>query len=235
VTRVPHAHRAVKQAKLALVALVAAGVLAGCGTHPGAAAVVGDQRISGAEVDAAAAALCSSTVGSAEAQGQPRPELASRGARQAAIQLMLDTELSRQFAEDQGIEPDQQEVSAALAQNAAAIEVLPAEERAVFRDLFRGFRESQLILAEAGRRSLAAEGNLEPAPEEVDAEGARLRQEWAADVEVEVDPRYGTYEQGAVNPTSGSLSIPASQRAFQGAQADPGTAWTAGLPLSQKC
>lgn len=230
-TVVPHARRV----RLSLAAVAAASVLAGCGMHPGAAAVVGDQRITGDEVDAAASALCSSTVSSAEAQGQPRPELAARGARQAALQLMLDNELTHQFAEAEGIEPDQEQVSAALAQNAQSIDVLPADEREEFRALFQGFQESQSVLTEAGTRSLAAQGNAEPAPEEASAEGARLRQEWAAGIDVEVDPRFGRYDAGTLTPASGSLSIPASQRAFQGVAAEPGPAWTAGLPLSQKC
>lgn len=222
-------------AKNVLLAVVAAAVLTGCGTHPGAAAVVGDQRISADEVDEAAAALCSSTVAGAEAQGQPRPELASRGARQAAIQLILDSELTRQFAEDEGLKANQQAISAALQQNAQAIQVLPPDQRGVFRELFTAFQESQVLLDEAGTRSLAAQGNAAPAPEEAAAEGARLRAEWAADIEVEVDPRYGTYEGGAVVPSSGSLSIPTSQHARQGAADQPDAAWTAGLPLSQKC
>ena len=193
-TRALHA----KPARLAFFVASAAMFLTGCGMHPGAAIVAGDEQISDQEVDDAAAALCASTVSSAEAQGQPRPELAARGARQAAVQLLLDSELSRQFGEAQGIQPDQQEVSAALAQNAQGIEAIPAAQREDFRALFRGFQEGQLIL-------------------------------------VEVDPRYGEYADGTVTPVSGSLSIPVSERAAQGANAEPPTEWTAGLPASQKC
>lgn len=232
--RSPHAPRAVK-VKLSLVVAAAATVLSGCGMHPGAAAVVGDERISTHEVDDAAAALCSSTVESAEAQGQPKPDLASRGARQAAIQLLIDNELSRQFAAAEGVQPNEGSVSAAVDAQRQQINLIPAGERAVFRDLFRGFQESQEILTEAGRQSLAAQGNAEPTAEEASAEGSRLRQEWAAGVDVEVDPRFGTFADGTLTPRSGSLSIPASQRAFQGASAEPGAEWTAGLPLSQKC
>lgn len=230
-TRALHA----KPARLALVVASAAMFLTGCGMHPGAAIVAGDETISDQEVDDAAAALCASTVSSAEAQGQPRPELAARGARQAAVQLLLDSELSRQFGEAQGIEADQQEVSAALAQNAQGIEAIPPAQREDFRELFRGFQEGQLILDEAGRASLAAQGNAEPQQEEISTEGIRLRDEWAADLDVEVDPRYGEYADGTVTPVSGSLSIPVSERAAQGANAEPPTEWTAGLPASQKC
>jgi len=223
-----------KKVKLSLVA-ASLVVLAGCGVHPGGAIVAGDTTISDEEVDDAAAALCASTVTSAEAQGQPRPVLASRGARQAAVQLMLDSELSRQFGEAQGIEPDEQEISAALAQNAAGIRAIPAAQRDDFRDLFTGFQEGQQIIDAAGRASLEQQGNQEPTDEEVTTEGVRLRNEWAADLDIEIDPRYGTYADGTITPTSGSLSIPVSERAAQGANAEPGTAWTAALPASQRC
>lgn len=225
----------VRRAKVLLVAAASMMVLAGCGMHPGAAAVVGDERITPDEVDDAAAALCASTVRSALSQGQPRPELASRGARQAAVQLLLDNELTRQFGEAEGIEPNQQQVSEALRQTAGQIDQLRPGQREVFRDLFKSFQESQLILNEAGRRSLAEQGNPQPAPEEAASEGARLRQRWARNLDIEVDPRFGTYDQGTVRPTSGSLSIPASDRARQGANPEPGADWTAGLPTSQKC
>ena len=224
-----------KQVRLSLGALVAVVALAGCGVHPGAAIVVGDTTISSQDVDDAAAGLCASTVASAESQGQPRPQLGTRGARQAAVQLMLDNEISRQFADAEGIEPDQSAVSAALEQNAAAIEAIPAAQRDDFRDLFRGFQESQQIIDAAGRASLEDQGNTNPAPEEISAEGVRLRNQWARGLDVELDPRFGTFANGTVTPTSGSLSIPVSERAAQGANAEPGTEWTAALPASQRC
>ena len=229
------------RAKVKLSTLVAgafaATVLTGCGAYPGAAAVVGEERISTDTVDDAAAALCSSTVSAAAAQGQPRPDLPSRGARSAAIQLLLDNELSRQFGEAEGIRVDQEAVSAALAQSAGQINLLPQPERADFRALFKGFQESQSILDQAGTASLAEQGNGNPAPEEASAEGMRLRNEWATKqgIEVEVDPRFGEYANGTVTPKNGSLSIAASDRARQGASEEPGQAWTAGLPMSQKC
>lgn len=234
-TRASHAQQSKGQVKGAVVAAAAVLLLAGCGTHPGAAAVAGDATISEQQVNDAAAALCASTIASAEAQGQARPELAARGARQAALQLLLDSELTRQFGEARGIEPNQGVVSRAVGQQAQGIQAIPAEQRDDFRSLFRGFQESQLIIEEAGRDSLLSQGATDPAPEEVTTEGTRLRDEWAADLEIEVDPRFGEYADGTVTPTSGSLSIPVSERAAQGAAAEPGPEWTSGLPASQKC
>ena len=230
------------RAKVKLSSLLVAGVaattlLSGCGTHPGSAAVVGGERITNTEVDDAAAALCSSTVSAAEAQGQPKPDLASRDARSAAIQLLLDNELSRQFGEAKGIKVDNRAVTQAMQQSAQQINLLPKPERADFRALFRGFQESQSILEQAATASLADQGKTNPTPEEISAEGTRLRNQWAAEegLEVDVDPRFGEYANGSITPKNGSISIAASDRARQGASQDPGEAWTAGLPLSQKC
>jgi hypothetical protein len=215
-------------------ALVAGAALAlsGCGLHPGAAAEVGDTTITGAEVDDAAAALCSANITGAKARGEAKPDLASRGARQAALQLLVDTELSHQFGADKGIEPDRAQVSSALAQNAKTIELLPESRQDDFQKLLRGYAEGQLVLIAAGRQSL---GDPAAADDAALTEGSKLRNKWAKSVDVEVDPRYGTYAQGTLTPTSGSLSIPVSQRATAGANADPGANWLAGLPMSQKC
>lgn len=217
--------------KRSLLAVVAAAALSGCGMHPGAAAVVGSTTITGDEVDGAARALCSAN----QAGGQATGDLASRGARQAALQFLIDNELSRQFAEAEGVEPDQEQVSATLSQNAQGIEAIPKSEREEFTDLLVGFRESELILAEVGAASLEEQGTATPAPEEAASEGARLRADWAESIEVEVDPRFGTYAEGGLAPASGSLSVPISDTAKAGSAGEPGAAWVASLPASQKC
>ena len=215
-------------------ALVAGAALAlgGCGMHPGAAAVVGDTTISGSEVDDAAAALCTEAITGAEARGEAKPDLASRAARQAAVGLLIDSELSRQFAEEKGVEPDKAALSNAFAQNAQTIEQLPEENREGYRNVLEGYVSSQLVLAEIGRESL---GDPNAAEDAARAEGARLRGKWAKSVDIEVDPRFGTYDKGTLTATSGSLSFPASERAAAGANPEPAANWVAGLPMSQKC
>ena len=219
-------------AKMSALVAGAALALSGCGLHPGAAAVVGDTTITGAEVDDAAAALCSANITGAKAQGQPAPDLASRGARQAAVQLLVDTELSHQFGEDKGVDPARSQVSAALQQNRQTLDLLPESRKPAFEDLLRSYAEGQLMLIEIGRQSLADSAADDNAAL---SEGTKLRNKWAKSVDVEVDPRYGTYDQGTLTPASGSLSVPVSQRATAGANADPAASWVAGLPMSQKC
>lgn len=224
-----------RNAKLAVLAAAAALVLTGCGLNLGAAAVVGDTAISGEEVDDAAAALCSANIESSAAQGQPAPELPSRGARQGALQLMIDSELTRQFGEHMGVEPNQGQVSQALASNAGITDLLPRARRAAFTEIIRGYAEGELVLLEVGRRSLIESGETAPTDEAAISEGTRLRNRWARSVDIEVDPRYGTFDKGELSPSSGSLSIPASEGAFEGNKPDPSAEWVASLPATQKC
>jgi hypothetical protein len=224
--------------KVRVAALGAAAVmaLAGCGLTPGAAAVVGDETITTAELDDAAQALCAANIAGAEARGQSSPVLASRGARQGALQVLIESELTHQFAASRGVEPDQQQVSQAVEANQSALAMIPKSEREQFVELLRGFAEGQVMLLEIGRNALAEQGNEDPTEQEATAEGLRLRQQWAEQhSDVEVAPKYGAYEDGALRPGSGSLSIPVSERARAGAVADPPSGWVSELPASQTC
>lgn len=224
--------------KLRVAAAAAAAVmsLAGCGLTPGAAAVVGDATISSEEVDDAATALCAANIAGAEARGQTAPALPARGARQGALQLLIESELTHQFAESRGVEADQQQVSATIQSNAAGLAALPEAQRDEFLELLRGFAESQALLTEIGQAELGEQATEAPSGEQAVAEGLRQRQLWVQDhAQVEVDPRYGDYVKGSLTPGSGSLSIPVSERARQGQNANPSPQWVAGLPASQKC
>jgi hypothetical protein len=219
----------------AVLAVVAAFAMTACATHPGSAAVVGSASISESRVDDVARALCSAQAGSPQQAQQPQ-ELASRAARQGALNVLIQSELSRQFGDSQGLEPDPSQVSAALAANAASIQALPADRRSVLRDTLRDYAGGQLVLVEAGRRALAKRGGgAKVTQEQAVAEGTRLRDAWAKKVDVSVDPRYGEYKENALQSTSGSLSVPASQRAEDGDSPNPSAGWVAALPASQKC
>lgn len=219
--------------RLTTSALLAVAGLAvtGCGIHPGAAAVIGDTRITVDDVDAAARALCA-----VNATDDPAsPGLPTRGARIAALQFLIDAELSRQFGEDAGVVPDRGQVARSLTDNRATVDSVPADRREDLVDLIVGFRESELIVGQAGAASLQQQGLPTPSNEQSTSEGFRLRTEWAQDVEVEVDPRFGDYSEGRLTQDSGSVSVPVSERARQGSQAEPGEEWVRGLPATQKC
>ena len=217
---------------LAAVAAAVGLALSACSAHPGSAAVVGDESISDSRVDDVASALCAAQRGG-QSGGQ---DLASRGARQGALDVLINSALSRQYGAAQGVQPDQEQVSAALAANAQNISGLPAEHRQDFKDTLREYAEGQLMLIEVGRRELAKAGTRNATEQQAVSEGTKLRNAWAAkNVEVTVDPRFGEYSKNALLPKSGSLSVAASQSATDGGSPDPSPGWIASLPASQKC
>lgn len=215
--------------------LLAGLLLSACGTHPGSAAVIGSERISNAELDDVATALCSAQSRGNAGAGQTQ-ELASRAARQGALDVLISATLSRQFGESRGVEPDQEQVSQALAANEQNISALPKDQREVFRTTLRKFAEGQLMLLEVGRRSLTAKGAQNVSDQQAVAEGTTLRNAWARrNADVSVDPRYGEYSKGALVGRSGSLSVPVSQAAADGNSPNPSAGWVSSLPASQKC
>ncbi len=217
---------------LAAVGAAAGLALSACSVHPGSAAVVGDESISDSRVDDVASALCAAQ-GGGQSGGQ---DLASRGARQGALDVLINSALSRQFGASQGVQPDQEQVSAALAANSQNISGLPAEHRQDFKDTLREYAEGQLMLIEVGRRELAKSGTKNATEQQAVSEGTKLRNAWAAkNADVTVDPRFGEYAHNALLPKSGSLSVAASQSATDGGSPDPSPGWIASLPASQKC
>jgi hypothetical protein len=221
------------RARFALLAAAALVTLTGCGAmHPGVAAVVGSSTITDDQVDALAKGLCSANAQSAATGGAP---VASRGARQGALQVLIDSALAKQFGEKKGVTPDRSMVSAALAQNEQGVAMLPEDEQPAFRAALKDYAEGRLMLAAVGRRSLEAQGKTGFSDQEALAEGERLLKQYTGKVDIEVDPRFGSYRQGSLQPNSSDLSVPVSQSARQGANANPGAAWVSQLPATQKC
>lgn len=222
--------------RLAPLAAALVLVLSGCGqVHPGTAVSVGSERIGHEEVDDLATALCSVNTVSAELSGQPPPETAARVNREAAVGILIEISLSRQFGEERDAVPDEDLVSQALAQNAQRLAALPASVRPGFRTALADFAEGQSILINIGRESLEASGGSEVPDDQALAEGQRLRSEFVTGFDIEVDPRYGSWDRGALQPGGQSLSVPVSQEAVAGSRSDPAPDFVSGLPASQKC
>jgi hypothetical protein len=163
--------------------------------------------------------------------GQPSRALPTRGAREVALQILLETELSQQFGEHEGVEANPQQVSQALAQNESALAMLPEDRREDFSNALQEYAEGQLMLIEVGKESLGGEVS----DDEAVAEGTRLRNEYVDTLDVEVDPRYGRFEDGTFKRGGTSLSVPASDRARAGDRAQPNDAFVTSLPASQQC
>ena len=180
-------------------------------------------------------APCARPRAGGQSSAQPQ-DLASRGARQGALDVLINSALSRQYGASQGVQPDQEQVSAALAANAQNISGLPAEHASGLRGHAAGVRRGPADAIEIGRRELAEAGAKNATEQQAVSEGTKLRNAWAAkNADVTVDPRFGEYSKNALLPKSGSLSVAASKSATDGGSPDPSPGWIASLPASQKC
>lgn len=209
----------------------AALLLSACGSvHPGDAAVVGSDSISQTRVDGVATAVCTVNTSSGQSSSVP-----SRNARRFALNLLLDSTLSLQFGRKEGVRPDQHLVSTGLAQSAQTFSSLPPAQRADLQSAVHDVYAGQSVLESIGRRSLEKNGQTNVTTKQALAQGSLLRNQYAQSLDIEVDPRFGTYEKGQVAPTSGSLSSAVSPTALDGQTSDPSTDWVSALPASQKC
>ena len=219
-----------------VVAVLALTATAACSTHPGDAAVVGSDHLSTSDIDDVAGALCAAQ--GASAQSGQAQQLPSRAARQGALRLLIDARLSASYGDALSVKPDQEQIDNAISSQEQTINAVKGKDRTVLRDTIVDVVKGQLILIEAGRRELVKRGA--PAAQVTGdtalQAGTKLRNDWAAKhVDVSVDPRFGTYKQGGLQGSSGSLSVPATSRSKAGAAPQPSSSWVSALPAAQKC
>ncbi|WP_148571516.1 hypothetical protein [Nocardioides caldifontis] len=218
-------------ARTGAVAAAAALLLSGCGsTAPGVAAQVDGQRITDEQVDDFAEVLCALGGLPGTASGTPTTE-----ARYNALSILLVTELARQVGDVGSV--DSEDLAAAKQQMTAGRDQVPEDARDTFDEVAGEYLESQFALIELGRDSLEEQGRSaeEITDDQAFQEGERLLQEHAAEIDIEVDPRYGRLQDGALVPDDGSLSVPVSEFARSAAEAQPTEELVSQLPSSQKC
>lgn len=213
------------------VVLLGVVLLAACGeAYPGSAAAVDGRTISVSEVDDVATALCT-----ANAQGQSGQSLPSRGARQSALSVLLRSNISLAFGAQQGVTADPRDVAAAISQNQATIDALPADQREVFSETVKNYAEGQLVVIAVGKKLLEEQGGQQANQNAALAAGEKARVKFADGLDVDVDPRFGTFKAGELAPAGGSLSVPVSSRAKAGEAGTPDPSWVSGLPAAQTC
>ena len=203
-----------RRARLA-TAVLAGLLVTGCAQNPpGVAAQVGDDRITDEQVDELAEALC--VLNSAQ-QSQQGP-VPTQQVRRQALQILLDNELAAGIIDPAAV--DKEQLAAARQQAAATRQSLPERLRDTFDDAVDGFATSQLGLVALGRESLIAKGTRNPDDQAALAEGQKLRTRHAQEVGVSVDPRFGSFEKGQLQPSDGSLSVAVSAQAKASASGD---------------
>jgi hypothetical protein len=221
--------RAVPAAAVALL------LLTGCGGDmtPGTAAVVNGSRITDDEVKALADAQCTAADVAAEA-GNATTAAVSRVKRQS-LGLLMDIELSEQYAEAEGIEPQKTLADGFYNQLEPGITPLPGKARTVLADVFQAWAEGRAILVQAGSRSTGEEIGFTNVEQLLNA-GLQDRETWLKKADIETNPRYGPNENGF--PGGGDSSVSRARSDFAkgaGGTGEPDPEWVSGLPSGQKC
>ena len=212
-------------------AVAGALLLSSCGaTGPGVAASVEGDEITEEQVDGFAKVLCSLDGAlPITASGTPTSQ-----ARYRSLQILIANELAAEVADVEGADPAG--VDAIMQQLAAQRESVPESLRDTFDDVALEFARAETAIAELGSESLADRGKpAEVGSQRAYAEGERLRAEYAATADIEIDPRFGTLEDGVLLPADGSLSVPVSDEAVDAADPELVDDHVGQLPASQKC
>ena len=182
----------------AVLCVVAAVPLAACSTEQiGAAAVVGDDRITVAELQDQVQDLAESLPDSAGATGD------QSAAQHAILQRLIQSELLAAVGADEGVEVSDADVDAFIEEQVVAqapggdIDALLAQSNLTESSL-RDFVRDQLTADQLIQRFGGQEQLLEALTDKADELG------------VTVSPRYGTWEGVVLEQSSGSISEPES-------------------------
>lgn len=185
--------RRLRAARVQVVGVAMASVLllGGCaaGTHPGAAATIGDTEISVGDLDKSTNAI-QSAVGE-----QPV-------APSAVLGLLVDNELAAQVVEQRSI-------------TISDAEIAPAMKVVIDQSLYEKFlakpETKDFLVSSAraliGRIKLAGgTGITDPNAQQLNTEGGKLLEDAAKKITVDIAPRYGKWDGAKVEAISGSLS-----------------------------
>jgi hypothetical protein len=215
-------------------AAVALLLLTGCGDMtPGTAATVNGTRITDDEVKDLADAQCTAADEAAKS-GNSTAAAVSRVKRQS-LGLLMDIELSHQYAEAEGIKPQKTLVDGFYNQLEPGITPLPGKARTVLADVFQSWAEGRAILVQAGSESTGQEIGFTNVEQLLNA-GLQDRESWLKKADIETNPRYAPNENGFPGGGDGSVSRARSDFAKSaGGTGEPDPAWVSGLPAGQKC
>lgn len=237
----PEGAPAVRTRLIALaVTLAAAGGLSGCGSelspdvHPGRAAVVDGQDVSFEQVDELSDQFCE----------WQRPVLESRKVslpmsyiRTVAVDSFVDDIVLRAWADEQGLDSEEalkvaEERAESFADEQRAGQGAELGDDVV--DLLTRFEYQFLILEYAGRAEVGAQAE----PAAAAAAGAKVIEEFREDLDVSVDPRFGS-----ADPQTGAFTAPAGLLSVSGGGGLADVAnpeefdqdYVGSLPASQRC
>jgi hypothetical protein len=226
--------RAARRVGVAVSGLVAVVALTGCGDNPppGAASVVNGHKISASSVDDLAHAQCTAA-NRASAQGQTQAAPLAR-VQALSLGLLIDTELTKQYAADLDLSADPSLVTGFYSQIKPGIDPLPQPARGILTKVFTDYAKGRALLVEAGSQKTGQAVSLDNLQQLLDA-GSAARATWEKGATITTDARYGPTKDGFPGAGGGSVSKAVSSYAKQADKTEPSQSFVSGLPAKQKC
>ena len=214
-------------------AVAALLLLTGCDKlTPGTASVVNGTKITDAEVQDVADAQCVAADEAAKAGGATATAMSR--IHQQALYLLIDAEISKQYAEDEGLKPSQGLADAFFSEFETSLAALPEKPRTVLEDLFTDWAESRAVLVQAGSEATGQAPSKDNVEQMLNA-GLQARAKWMQDADIDTDPRYAPGKDGLPGGGDSSVSEPGSDFAKDAGAQEADPEWVGKLPDSQKC
>ena len=215
-------------------------LLTGCGVagtdfNPGIAAEVGDDTLTTKHVDTVThdycAALETVTKGQPSAAGQPAMPM--RYFSHDFVSELITRSAAEQLADDHGVEPSGA-YKTDLAQLEPQLVDLTEAQRDAVVEVIGARAYSQDVLTVIGGEALAEDGNDDATDEDKLAAGEEVLDEWVADHDVEINPKYGL-EYGTPTQVDTDLSYALGTTAKAGLQPEPDSDYADSLPAHLVC
>jgi peptidyl-prolyl cis-trans isomerase SurA len=212
------------------LALAATVLLTGCNDvpalNPGVAARVGDDTISMGSVDDTATAYCQAAEKQLqEDQSLPQHYVRSQVAGSLALRSAAD-----QFAAAHGVTADPS-YDQAVQQAEQSLSDLSESQRQAIIDV-QGAPTYVAAVEKAVGGSLGGSGGDKAQA----AAGQQAFQDWLADQDIRIDPRFGvSIDSGAAQPSDTSLSFALSDTSTKADADQPDTEYAGALPDNQRC
>jgi hypothetical protein len=218
----------------AVPAVAALLLLTGCDQlSPGTASMVNGTRITKDEVAAVADAQCVAADAAAQAGGAQATAMSR--VNQQSLFLLIDAEISKQYAEDEGLKPSKGLSEAFFSEFKTSLAALPKKPRTVLEDMFMNWADSRAVLVQAGSDATGQQPSQDNVEQLLNA-GLQARATWTQKaVEIETDPRYAPGEDGLPGGGDSSVSQPGSDFAKDAGAEEADPEWVGGLPANQKC
>jgi peptidyl-prolyl cis-trans isomerase SurA len=214
-------------------------LLAGCGVagaqfHPGVAAQVGDQTITTRHLDQVTADYCTGfeKLSKADPQAGDQP-VPLRYVTNQFVTLLIQRAGAEQLADQYDVQPGSASRSA-LASVEPQLDGLSDDQQDAFREILGARAYTDDVLTQIGAVSLEDQGTTDATPDDQLAEGQKLLSTWAADNDVEVNPKYAV-DLEAPGQVDTDLSFAVGSKAKEGLKAEPDPAYTSSLPGHLVC